>query len=357
MESKAHFYAPRFEAGAGAQQDTDAGAAEAAAPLHLPLAEVQRGLWFVQQLARESAAHNLVFAARVTSTVDIAAIDAALHALIGRHAALRTRYIIDDTGSPRQEVLQQVQADFAVLASAECDEQTLRVRRYHRGGDSAVLAWTAHHIAADFWSLAVLLSEFRELYAALAAGRVAALVPAVADYPDYVREQYEARAGLAAERAWEYWRVHLGGELPLLNLASDYPRPPEQRYRGESLGFRLDAQLTAALHGLARAEGVTLYVLMLAAYYALLHRYTGQDDILVGSPVAGRTGRAYRRTVGHFVNTVVLRGAVTGDMRFVFLLHRTHDLVADAMRHQTFPFASLVERLVPGRDLSRPPLL
>src|SRR3569832_278460 len=95
---------------------------------------------------------------------------------------------------------------------------------------------------------------------------------------------------------------------------------------------------------------------MLAAYYALLHRYTGQDDILVGSPVAGRTGRAYRRTVGHFVNTVVLRGAVTGDMRFVDLLHRSHDLVADAMRHQTFPFATLVERRVPGRDLSRPPL-
>src|SRR3569832_364247 len=376
MESKAHFYAPRFEAGAGAQQDTDAGAAEAAAPKTQPQAGVQRGLWFVQQLARESAAHNLVFAARVTSVVDIAALDAALHALIARHAALRTRFVIDDTGSPRQEVLPQVQADFAVIATAECDEQTLharvlaetrrpfdlasapllRVRLYHRGGDSAVRVWTAHHIAADFWSLAVLLSEFRELYAALAAGRVVALVPVVADYPDYVREQYEARAGLAAERAGEYWRVHLGGELPRLNLASDYPRPPEQRYRGESLGFRLDAQLTAALHGLARAEGVTLYVLMLAAYYALLHRYTGQDDILVGSPVAGRTGRAYRRTVGHFVNTVVLRGAVTGDMRFVDLLHRTHDLVADAMRHQTFPFATLVERLVPGRDLSRPPL-
>src|SRR3569833_3153967 len=171
MESKAHFYAPRFEAGAGAQQDTDAGAAEAAAgallsssagaaeaaaPLHLPLAEVQRGLWFVQQLARESAANTRLCAARVTSTVDIAAIDAALHALIGRHAALRTRYIIDDTGSPRQEVLPQVQADFAVIASAECDEQTLhesvlvvlccffvfvsvlflRVRLYHRGADS-----------------------------------------------------------------------------------------------------------------------------------------------------------------------------------------------------------------------------
>src|SRR3569833_4171756 len=125
MERKAHFSAPRCEAGAGAQQDTDAGAAEAAAPLHLPLAEVQRGLWFVQQLARESAAHNQVFAARVTSTVDNAAIDAALHALIGRPAALRTRYIVDGTGSPRQEVLPQVQADFAVIASGECDEQTL----------------------------------------------------------------------------------------------------------------------------------------------------------------------------------------------------------------------------------------
>src|SRR3569832_908615 len=128
MESKAHFYAPRFEAGAGAQQDTDAGAAEAAAPKTQPQAGVQRGLWFVQQLARESAAHNLVFAARVTSVVDIAALDAALHALIARHAALRTRFVIDDTGSPRQEVLPQVQADFAVIASAECDEQTLHAR-------------------------------------------------------------------------------------------------------------------------------------------------------------------------------------------------------------------------------------
>src|SRR3569832_1902396 len=129
MESKAHFYAPRFEAGAGAQQDTDAGAAEAAAPLHLPLAEVQRGLWFVQQLARESAAHNLVFAARVTSVVDIAALDEALHALIARLAALRTRCVIVDTGSPRQEVLPQVQAGGAGGAAAGGGGRAGRARR------------------------------------------------------------------------------------------------------------------------------------------------------------------------------------------------------------------------------------
>lgn len=372
MESNTQFYASmQLHADAIRDERHDARAD----PLHLPLAEVQRGLWFIQQLVPDCAAHNLVFAARVKSAINITALDAALCALITRHAALRTRFAVDETGAPRQEVLPQVQADIAVIAAAEWDEATLharvlaetrrpfdlttapplRVRLYYRGGGDAVLVWTAHHIAVDFWSLAVLLDEFRELYAAYLAGRAALLTPVMTDYPDYVCEQGD-KANSTVERAWDYWRAQLKGELPLLNLTGDYPRPPEQRYRGASLSFQLDAELTSALQTLARTEGVTLYVLMLAAYYALLHRYTGQDDILVGSPVAGRTNRAYRRTVGHFVNTVVLRGAVTGDTQFSELLRRTRDLVAKAMRHQAFPFIMLVERLASERDLSRPPL-
>ncbi len=344
--------------------------------LNLPLADVQRGLWFVQQVAPDNAAYNLVFAALVISAIDSAAFETALQCLVDRHTALRTRFVVDDAGVPRQEVLPAVKIDSAVIAAAGWDDEKLRgraiaetkqpfdlarapllrVRLFQRGPRDALLVWTAHHIAVDFWSLAVLLDEFRQLYQGRAAGRAVSLPPLASDYPVYVQRQKEMLSGLAGSRLWDYWRESLSGDLPVLNLASDYPRPPVQTYRGASLGFRLDANLTTALHGLARAEGVTLYVLLLAAYYALLHRYTGQDDILVGSPVAGRLHKDFRRTVGHFVNTIVLRGAVGGDTAFRELVRLTRDKVADALRHQEYPFASLVEKRVPERDLSRPPL-
>lgn len=349
---------------------------ESAAPLQLPLAAVQRGLWFVQQLAPDTAAYNLVFAARIVSALDEAAYAAAVQRLVDRHGALRTRFVTDAEHAPRQQILPHATADTAVVAAEHLDDAALRaavldetrapfdlahapllrVRLYRRGGADAVMVWTAHHIAVDFWSLAVLLDEFRTLYAALAAGRTPVLPPLGADYPAYVRRQQALLDGIEGERLWAYWRERLGGELPLLDLAGDFPRPAVQRYRGASLGFRLDAALTAALRGLARAEGVTPYVLLLAAYGALLHRYTGQHDILVGSPVAGRNDRRLRATVGQFVNTVVLRVGVSGDDSFRALLQRTQTAVADAMRHQDFPFATLVERLLPERDLGRPPL-
>lgn len=349
---------------------------ETARTVSLPLADVQRGLWFVQQVAPDNAAYNLVFAARVISAVDEAAFATALQALVDRHAALRTRFVADGAGVPRQEVLPAVEMDSAIIAAAGWDDEKLRaraiaetkrpfdlarapllrVRLFQRGPRDALLVWTAHHIAVDFWSLAVLLDEFRQVYQGLSAGRAVSLPPLVSDYPLYVQRQADMLASPAGTRLWDYWRESLSGDLPVLNLAGDHPRPPVRTYRGASLGFRLDADSTAALHGLARAEGVTLYVLLLAAYYALLHRYTGQDDILVGSPVAGRLHKDFRRTVGHFVNTVVLRGAVDGDMAFRELVRRTRDQVADALRHQEYPFALLVEKRVPERDLSRPPL-
>lgn len=342
-------------------------------PLDLPLSDVQRGIWHVQHLAPASSACNAVFAARVVSPIDVAAFKAALHALTTRHAVLRSRFIADEAGVPRQQIQPDVKADIALITAVGWNEETLRrnvlaesrepfdlarapllrTTLYRRRHDDAILVWRAHRIVVDLWSLAVLLDEFRELYAAYAAGLEPCLPPIESEYLAFIRDQREISG---SNEHWNYWRARLGGDLPLLNLAPDYPRPPLRRYRGASLSFMLDGYLTAALHALARVEGVTLHVLMLAAYYALLHRYTGQDDILVGSPVAGRPGTHYRRTVGQFVNTVVLRGAVDGRMHFVELLHRTRDTVAAAVRHQEFPFTVLVERLLPQRDLSRPPL-
>ncbi|MEK7322195.1 MAG: amino acid adenylation domain-containing protein [Pseudomonadota bacterium] len=354
----------------------DADYAENTPPLHLPLADVQRGLWFVQQVAPDNAAYNLVFAARVISAIDEAAFVTAVQTLVNRHAALRTRIVMNGAGVPQQEVLSTVAADCVFIPAAGWSEETLRERAiaetkrpfdlarapllrvclFQRAPRDALMVWTAQHIAVDFWSLAVLLDEFRQLYAGLAAGRAVNLPPVASDYPVYVQRQADMLASPAGTRLWQYWREVLSGDLPVLNLAGDYPRPPVQAYCGASLGFQLDAELTAALHGLARSEGVTLYVLLLAAYYALLHRYTGQDDILVGSPVAGRLHKDFRRTVGHFVNTIVLRGAVSGDSTFRELVRQTRDRVGDALRHQEYPFASLVEKRVTERDISRPPL-
>ncbi len=341
-----------------------------------PLADVQRGLWFVQQMAPDNGAYNLVFAARVISAIDAAAFDAALSYLLDRHAALRTRFLVDAAGVPRQEVLPHVEVDSASIVAAgwndtqlreraSADAQKpfdlaraplLRVRLYRRGKGDALMVWSAHHIAVDFWSLAVLLDEFRQVYQDLTAAKAVNLPPLGSDYPAFVHHQQEKLASAARARMAAYWRERLTGELPVLNLASDYPRPPLQSYRGASLGFHFDTDLTAALHSLARAEGVTLFTLMLTAYYVLLHRYTGQEDILVGAPVAGRFDKAFRRTVGHFVNTVVLRGAVSGEMTFRELLLQTRDHTGEDLRHQEYPFASLVEKLVTERDLSRPPL-
>ncbi|MBI3760900.1 MAG: non-ribosomal peptide synthetase, partial [Chloroflexi bacterium] len=340
-----------------------------------PASYGQRALWFLWQLAPQSAAYNILYSARIRSGVDLAALRRAFQALADRHPILRTTYT-RSLGKPVQQIHEQHQVHFEeVDASAwtwdylnarlfeEADRPfdlergpVLRVKLFARSPQAHVLVITIHHIAVDFWSLDLIVNELKTFYAADKTGAPALLPPLPAQYADYAHWQSQMLEAPEAERLWSYWQKQLGGELPALNLPTDRPRPPVQTYHGASHNIALSEGLTARLRALAKAEGTTLYVLLLAAFKALLHRYTAQDDILIGSPLAGRSRAELSRIVGYFINPVVLRSHLSGDPTFKTFLGQVRGTVLGALEHEDFPFPLLVERLQPKRDASRSPL-
>jgi amino acid adenylation domain-containing protein/non-ribosomal peptide synthase protein (TIGR01720 family) len=349
-----------------------------AAPAHAvehPLSHGQQSLWFLHQVAPESAAYNIGTALRILSPLDTAALRTVFQTLVGRHPALRTVFPAVD-GRPVQLVREHAEIDFQEedltgtsdaslrkrlleLAQRPFDLEQgplMRVGLFRRSEQEHVLAVAVHHIVADFWSLAVLMEELGALYEAERAAVPVALAAPALRYADYVLWQEKMLEGAEGDRLWSYWREQLGGELPVLNLPTDHPRSPVQTSRGDSQSFRLDSGVTSRLKALGQDHGATLYMTLLAAFAVLLHRYTGQDDILVGSPTAGRNWAELGRVVGYFVNPVVLRTRLDGGETFGSLLGRVRLRVLEAFGHQDYPFDLLVERLQPERDPSRSPI-
>jgi hypothetical protein len=340
-----------------------------------PLSYNQQGIWFLYQLAPESMVYNVNFAARIRSNVDIPALRRAFQALVDRHPALRTTFPVR-SGQPAQQVHQELGVHFVetdasgwnseVLKSRLLEEAyrpfdlergpVLRVNLFTCSAQEHVLLLVVHHIAIDFWSLAVLLTELDVLYPAEKAG-VQALLPALdSQYTDYVRWQAEMLAGPEGERLWAYWQKQLAGQLPLLELPTDRPRPPVPTYRGASYDFHLNDELSRRLKALAKAQGATLYMVLLAAFDVILNYHTGQEDLLVGSPVLGRSRAEFEGIVGLFTNPVILRANCSGNPTFEAFLAQMRHTVLAALEHQDYPTLLLVERLRPARDLSRPPL-
>ena len=344
-------------------------------PPFQPLSYNQQGIWFLYQLAPESMVYNVNFAARIRSNVDIPALRRAFQALVDRHPALRTTFSVL-SGKPAQQVHQELGVHFVetdasglnseVLQSRLLEEAyrpfdlergpVLRVNLFTCSAQEHVLLLVVHHIAIDFWSLAVLLTELGVLYAAEKAG-VQALLPALdSQYTDYVRWQAEMLAGPEGERLWAYWQKQLSGQLPLLELPTDRPRPSLPTYRGASYDFHLNDELSRRLKELAKVQGATLYMVLLAAFHVILHYHTGQEDLLVGSPVLGRSRVEFEGIVGLFTNPVILRANCSGNPTFEAFLGQVRQTVLAALEHQDYPTLLLVERLRPARDLSRPPL-
>ena len=340
-----------------------------------PLSYNQQGIWFLYQLAPESMVYNVNFAARIRSDVDIPALRRAFQALVDRHPALRTTFSVR-SGKPAQQVHQQLRVHFVEIDASAWDSEVLKTRlleEAYRPFDlergpvlrvnlftcsavEHVLLLVVHHIAIDFWSLAVLLTELGVLYPAEKTG-VQALLPALdSQYTDYVRWQAEMLAGPEGERLWAYWQKQLAGQLPLLELPTDRPRPPVPTYRGASYDFRLNDELSWQLKALAKAQGATLYMVLLAAFQVILHYHTGQEDLLVGSPVLGRSRAEFEGIVGLFTNPVILRANCSGNPTFQAFLGQVRQTVLAALEHQDYPTLLLVERLRPARDLSHPPL-
>ncbi len=361
------------------EQRVAGGAAPVTVPLLLasgaaegehPLSWNQRSLWFLHRLAPESPAYNIAGAARLhpADTADVAALGRAFQGLVDRHPMLRATFT-DTPDGPVQRVAERAEAAFEVVdatgwSDAEVRERLqaeafrpfdlsagplLRSALLRRGGE-AFLALAVHHIATDFWSMAVLAREL----GALAAGE--APPPPAGLYADFARRQQQLLASPAGERLCEHWRERLAG-APQLDLPTDRPRRPVQTLRGGSRGAAPAPERAAAVHRIAATHGCTPFVALLAAWKAVLSRWSGQEEFLAGTPMAGRSAREWRDVVGYFVNPVPLRADLAGEPTVRELVARARSTVLDALAHQELPFALLAERLQPERDPSRPPLV
>lgn len=341
----------------------------------------QRSLWFIHQLAPASATYHIAFAARIRSPLDTPALERALGRMAERHAALRTTFGMDEEG-PVQRVAPWGRAGLELVDAAGWDEDFLyrQVQQAHARPfdletgpvvratlfvrppspvqcEDHLLLVVAHHIVMDGWSYNLYLNDLLAFYAAEHEGcPPPPLSPSATQYTSYVAWQRQLLAGPEGERLWTFWRQELSGELPTLALPKDRTRPPVLRPHGATLPVVIEPALAARLRTLARSEGVTLYMLLLSAWQLALSALAGQEEVLIGSPVAGRTEAAFNAVIGHFVNMVVLRLHSPAEQPFRDFLAHVRAKVLAALDHQDFPFALLVERLHIPRDLSRSPL-
>ena len=340
-----------------------------------PLSFTQKALWFFYQLAPESAAYNIAFAIRISSRIDAAALERAFQALVDRHSCLRTTFTAQG-GQPIQRVQDHLQGYITKVSAnafgrdeliGAITEEAYRPFDLERGPafrftlftqspEEHVLLLAVHHIVIDGWSFWVLLDELSELYEAHAGGAQPLLPAPAFKYSDYVYWQHDMVEGEEGERLFEYWKQALSGDLPSLDLPTSRPRPPIQTYSGASYGFKLDYKLVSRVKELASSSGATAYMILLAAFQILLHRHTGQDDIIVGSPISARGRAEFEEVVGCFFNAVVLRADFSRDMTFAEFLGQVRARVLEALDYQEYPSHLLVERLQPIRDPSRPPL-
>ncbi|MHB2053505.1 amino acid adenylation domain-containing protein, partial [Pseudomonas sp. VEM90] len=342
------------------------------------LSYAQERQWFLWQLDPDSPAYHIPSALRLRGQVDRDALQASLDALVARHDSLRTRFV--ESGG---QVLVQVEPAAVVPlewvvtdGAATQDDAGIAQFIHSRAGQlfdlrqgpllrASVLQLSAndhlllivqHHIIADGWSVQVMIDELVEFYRGFADGQPASLPALAVGYADYAAWQRQWMDQGERERQLDYWSTQLAGELPVLQLPADRARPAQPSHQGARLELQLPQPLGEGLGRLARSQGVTLNMLLLASLQTLLHRYSGQGDIRIGVPVANRGQVEIERVLGLFANTQVIRNAVSGTQAFTALLAQTRQAVLEAQAHQDLPFEQLVEALQPERNLGISPL-
>ena len=345
----------------------------------VPLSFAQERLWLLEQIGGVGSAYHIPASVRLRGTLDIGALERSFAAVVERHEGLRTRFEVAD-GSPVQVIdppglfelsiedlsglAEDGRASAArervhVLAQQRFDLERGPLFRAHLlrlSENDHVAVVVMHHIVSDGWSVGVLIREVGALYAAFSQGRSSPLPELAVQYADYALWQRGWLRGDILEKQVSYWKERLRGAPAALELPTDRPRPAVQSYRGAHLGFALPAELTGSLNDLARGEGATLFMVLLAAFQVVLSRWSGQSDIVVGSPIAGRTHRELEGLIGFFVNTLALRTDLGGDPPFRELLGRVKETSLGAYAHQDLPFEKLVAEVQPVRDLSRQPV-
>lgn len=343
-----------------------------------PLSFAQQRLWFLSQLAPDNPFYNVPAAIRLIGTLDQTALERSFNEIVRRHATLRTTFTMID-GQPVQTIQPHVTITLSTLnlstvavnerervscqlATTEAQQPfnlttdpLLRLTLLKFDDTDATLLLTLHHIIADGWSLGVLIRELACCYKAFVEGRSPALPPLPIQYTDFVSWQRNWLQGEVLAQQLAYWRRQLQ-DLPVLDLPGDRPRPATQSYRGATYPVQISAPLTQALIALSQQAGTSLFMTLLAAFQTLLHRYTGQHDIAIGSPIANRHRSEVEGLIGFFVNSLVLRSRLTGNLTFRELLEQVRNTALEAYEHQDLPFEKLVEALAPDRDLNRNPL-
>src|SRR5581483_9356167 len=342
-----------------------------------PLSFAQRRLWFLDQLEPGNPLYNIPQMIRMRGNLDLAALEKAINEVVRRHEALRTTFATEDN-EPVQVIASQLHINITVIdvsGSTEVDAQVQRLARDEAtasfdlcsgpllrakvlrvAADEHVLLLTMHHIVSDRWSMGVLAEELETLYASLVEAKPSKLPELPVQYADYALWQQEWLTGEALQAEISHWKKQLEGAPQLLELPTDRPRPAVQIYRGSSQSHLLPHDLLQKLTGLSQSEGVTLFMTLLAAFQTLLSRYSGQEDIVVGSPIASRRYAEVEDLIGFFVNTLAFRSDLSGDPSFRELLGRVREVALAAYAHQEVPFEKLVEELQPQRSLSHNPI-
>jgi natural product biosynthesis luciferase-like monooxygenase protein/amino acid adenylation domain-containing protein/FkbM family methyltransferase len=346
----------------------------------LPLSFAQERLWFVEQLDATVSAYTMPLVLRLRGPLDLAALEHSIHLLIQRHETLRTSFAVGENG-PVQVIAPAEPAPLRLIQlpsdsrPADVEQQMmaelrapfdlttgplLRVTLLRQAPSEQILAIALHHIIADGWSITIFVRELAALYTHLiqAPGSASALLPPLPiQYADFAVWQRSATQQSIHAAQLDYWRQQLGPVSSVaLELPIDYPRPPLQTFHGNQMPLRIDPTTTAALHKLSRQHDASLFMTLLAAFNVLLHRYSGQTDILVGTPVANRSQPETEGLIGLLLNMLVLRADLSDDPRLDELLARTREVCLQAYAHQDVPFEQVVEALQPARDLSRNPL-
>ncbi len=345
----------------------------------LPLSFAQERLWFLDQLEPGSPFYNIAAAVRLFGSLDAWALERAFGEVVRRHEVLRTTFTVIG-GEPAQVVSAEARAALPAidLSALSADERESELRRVAdaearrpfelaRGPllrttlvrvaeQEHALLLTLHHITADGWSLGLLVNEVSALYAAFRGGRLSPLPELPIQYADFAVWQRGWLSGEVLERELAWWRERLAGAPALLELPTDRPRPAVQSFRGGRVPVALSPERGQGLGALARRGGSTLFMGLLAAFDAMLYRYSGQPDLVVGSPIAGRTWREIEPLIGFFINTLALRNDLSGDPSFAALLERVRRSTVDTYAHQEVPFEKLVAELSPARTLAHAPI-
>src|SRR6266576_4205538 len=344
-----------------------------------PASFAQQRLWFLDQLEPGTAAYNLVRAFRITGSLNIQALTAAIRGIVHRHEALRTVFETVE-GEARQVVLSNVHVqvpiiDLTHLPASQTEPEAIRIAGEEgkkpfdltRGPlfrtllvrlnkDQYLLVLAMHHIITDGWSISILFRELARSYEGFVDDKEPELPELPVQYAEYAQWQREYISSDAVAKQVEYWKNKLAGAQTILDLPVDHPRPNTHSWHGATEDLTLDSRVLAELKKFAQQEGATLFMASMAVFQALLWHYTGQENILVGSPTAARSQIEIENLVGFFVNTLVFRADFSGDMTFRDLVRQVRACALEAYAHQDVPFEKLVEELVPQRSMNTSPL-